>query len=117
TDQHHVHYDFPVLGTVAFAIAVWLRRRGQAVDGLDGDLASRFAALAARFDFNRAFPSLDSATLLDQLNSAQVARVDALPAVLASFDFAEAIVRYHDDVRGLRRCVDTTSRSAARRSR
>ena len=117
TDQHHVHYDFPVLGTVAFAIAVWLRRRGQAVHGLDGDQASRFAALAARFDFNRAFPSLDWSTLIDELTSAQVARVDELTAGLDSFDFAEAIVRYHDDVRGLRRCVDTTSRSAARRSR
>src|SRR5699024_12318877 len=63
TAQHQEHYDFPVLGTVAFAIAVWLTLRGQTLHGVDGELASRFAALAARFSFNRVFPSLDWSSL------------------------------------------------------
>src|SRR5699024_8167095 len=71
TAQHREHYDFPVLGTVAFAIAVWLTLRGQTLHGVDGELASRFAALAARFSFNRVFPSLDWSTLTDGLTSAQ----------------------------------------------
>jgi predicted ATPase/DNA-binding SARP family transcriptional activator len=108
TAQHRVHYDFPVLGTVAFAIAVWLRQRGQSVHGVDGEQASRFAALADRFAFNRVFPSLDWPTLIVELTTAQVARIDEISAELDSLDFAEAITRYHDDVRALRRCVGRT---------
>lgn len=116
TAQHRVHYDFPVLGTVAFAVAVWLRQRGQCVHGIDGEQVSRFAALASRFTFNRVFPSLDWYRLTRELTSAQVTRMNEISAELDSLDFTEAIVRYHDDVRALRRCVGTTSQSAARRS-
>lgn len=117
TAQHRMHYDFPVLGTVAFAIAVWLRQRGQSVHGVDGEQVSRFAALAVRFAFNRVFPSLDRPTLTAELTSAQIAQEGEISAELDSLDFAEAIARYHDDVRELRRCVGTTSPSAERRSR
>ena len=116
TAQHRVHYDLPVLGTVAFAVAVWLRQRGQRVRGVDGEQASRFAALAARFTFNRAFPSLAWSRLTEELTSAQVAQMDEIVTELESLDFAEAITRYHTDARALRRSVGMTSRSAARRS-
>lgn len=114
TAPHRVHYDFPVLGTVAFAIAVWLEQRGQSVDG---ELAGRFAALADRFAFNRVFPSLDWSTLTGELTSAQVAALDEVMAEVESLDFSAAIERYHADISALRRCVGTTSRSAAQRSR
>jgi predicted ATPase len=117
TAQHRSHYDFPVLGTVAFAIAVWSRLHGETTHDLGDDCASRFAALATRLNYNRGFPSLAWQTLASELTAAQVARADEIAAELDSFDFAEAITRYHDDVCELRRCVGTTSRSAGRRSR
>lgn len=108
TDQNRLHYDFPVLGTVAFAIAVWLGRRGRSGHGVDPELASRFAALADRFAFNRVFPSLGWSTLLDELTSAQVARLDEVTEELGTLDFAAAIERYHAEARSLRRSVGTT---------
>lgn len=117
TDPHRVHYDFPVLGTVAYAVAVWLRQRGQCVHGIDGEQVTRFAALAARFTFNRVFPSLDWTRLTKELTSAQIARLDEITTEIDSLDFAEVIARYHTDALALRRSVGTTSRSAARRSR
>lgn len=92
TAQHRGHYDFPVLGTVAFALAAWGHHR----EGVDEDQIATLMALADRLSYNRGFPSLNWRTLADGLTTDQIALLESETRTLADLASAEVIVRLHD---------------------
>lgn len=92
TAQQRGHYDFPVLGTVAFALAVWGQHRG----GADADQIALLMALADRLGYNRGFPSLNWRALADGLTAEQVVLLDSKTHTLANLAPAEVIVELHE---------------------
>lgn len=92
TAQHRGHYDFPVLGSVAFALAVWGQLRG----GVHADQVAKLMALADRLSYNQGFPSLNWRILADDLSAEQTALLDAEAHELSELAPAEVIVRLHE---------------------
>lgn len=107
------HYDFPVLGGVAFALAAsghLIRRRlrrDPRPGGIEADHVIRLMALARRLDYNRAFPSLSWHTLADELTSEQTALLEACSQEFSPRGSAEVIADFHACVRSISR-ADTT---------
>lgn len=92
TARKRGHYDFPVLGTVAFALAVWGHHRG----GAGADQIATLMALADRLSYNRGFPSLNWRALADGLTSEQKTLLESETRTLANLAPAEVIVKLHE---------------------
>lgn len=80
TAQQRGHYDFPVLGTVAFALAVWGHHREDA----DADQIPKLMALADKLSYNRGFPSLNWRALADDLTAEQAGLLESETYMLAN---------------------------------
>lgn len=97
TAQHRDHFDFPVLGTVAYALAAWgLFRGGMAVDH-----TVMLAALARRLRYNRIFPSLKWESLRAGFSADQHTQVTVQAEALEPLEQAAVIAKYHDCVNAI----------------
>lgn len=92
TAQQRGHYDFPVLGTVAFALAVWGHHREDA----DADQIPKLMALADKLSYNRGFPSLNWRALAEDLTAEQAGLLESETYMLANLAPAEVIVKLHE---------------------
>lgn len=97
TAQHRDHFDFPVLGTVAYALAAWGLFRG----GMTAEHTVMLAALARRLRYNRIFPSLNWGVLRAGFSADQHTQVTEQAAVLESLEQAAVIGKYHDCVNAI----------------
>lgn len=94
TAQHRKHYDFPVLGTVAYGLASW----GIFQDALEFDDVITLAALAQRLQYNRAFPCLNWQRLQAGLSEPHRVRINRQIEDLEALSQADVITRYHQRV-------------------
>lgn len=92
TAQHREYFDFPVLGTVAFALAAWGHYRG----GMDVLHIITLTALARRLRYNRIFPSLKWENLVAGLSEEQRRQVRQHADDLEPWTQAEVMAKYHD---------------------
>lgn len=97
TAPHRDYFDFPVLGTVAYALAAWGLFRGD----MATDHAVMLAALARRLRYNRIFPSLNWEVLRAGFSADQHTKVTAQAELLEPLEQAAVIAKYHDCVNAI----------------